>query len=154
MRTLTKIMEVNSVWTFPTITVKLATSPLSPQTMLTFQQNESSNESFFGHTAVLGGGGDGKGRGGGWRDDPAKADQVVVIMSGPMYQFLGRVFSQCSTYFDLHCRTTVVPLQTATTPFFDSGGRWQKGGITITIITNCFPCPSYVHDFVRQPKIH
>ena len=34
----------------------------------------------------------GKGEGG-WRDDPAKADQVVVIMSGPMYQFLGRVFS-------------------------------------------------------------
>ena len=46
-------MEVKSVGTFPTITVKLATSPLSPQTMLTFQQNESSNESFFGHTAVL-----------------------------------------------------------------------------------------------------
>ena len=56
-------MEVNSVWTFPTITVKLATSPLSPQTMLTFQQNESSNESFLGHTAVLGGWG--RGRGGG-----------------------------------------------------------------------------------------
>ena len=26
--------------------------------------------------------GDGKGGGGSWRDDPAKADQVVVIMSG------------------------------------------------------------------------
>ena len=154
MRTLTKIMEVKSVGTFPTITVKLATFPLSPQTMLTFQQNESSNESFFGHTAVLGGWEREGGGGGGWRDDPAKAEQVVVIMSRPMYQFLERVFSQCSTYFDLNCRTTVVPLQTATTPFFDSGGRWQKGGITITIITNCFPCPSYVHDFVRQPKIH
>ena len=54
-------MEVKSVWTFPTITVKLATSPLSPQTMLTFQQNELSNESFFGHTAVLGGIGKGGG---------------------------------------------------------------------------------------------
>ena len=149
MRTLTKIMEVKSVGTFPTITVKLATFPLSPQTMLTFQQNESSNESFFGHTAVLGGW-EREGGWGGWRDDPAKADQVVVIMSRPMYQFLERVFSQCSTYFDLNCRTTVVPLQSS----FDSGGRWQKRGITITNITNCFLCPSYVHDFVREPKIH
>ena len=127
MRTLTKIMEVKSVGTFPTITVKLiATSSLLPQTILTFQQNDSSNESFFGHTAVLGGWG--KGGGGDWRDDPAKVDQVVVIAVSAMYQFLGRVFSQCSKLFwpGLRCRTTVVPLQTATTPFFYSGGRWQK----------------------------
>ena len=100
-------------------------------------------------------GGWGKG-GGGWRDDPAKVDQVVVIVVSAMYQFLGRVFSQCSKLFwpGLRCRTTIVPLQTATTPFFYSGGHWQKRGITITNITNCFPCPSYVHDFVRQLKIH
>lgn len=86
MRTLTKIIEVKSVGTFPTTTVKLATSPLSPQTMLTFQQNESSSaESFFGHTEVLGGRGRWERRGG-WRDDPAKADQVVVIMSGQYYE--------------------------------------------------------------------
>ena len=122
--------------------------------MLTFQQNDSSNESFFGHTAVLGG--MGKGGGGGRRDDPAKVDQVVVIVVSAMYQFLERVFSQCSKLFwpGLRCRTTIVPLQTATTPFFYSGGHWQKRGITITNITNCFPCPSYVHDFVRQLKIH
>lgn len=110
---------------------------------------------FFGHTAVLGGWGKAGGEGG-WRDDPAKVDQVVVIAVSAMYQFLGRVFPQCSKLFwpGLRCRTTVVPLQTATTPFFYSGGHWQKRGITITNITNCFPCPSYVHDFVRQLKIH
>ena len=152
MRTLTKIMEVKRVGIFPTITVKLATSPLSPQTMWLFSKTSRVMSLFLGTQQCWGGWE--RERGGGWRDDPAKADQVVVIMSGPMYQFLGRVFSQCSTYFDLHCRTTVVPLQTATTPFFYSGGRWQKGGITIANITNCFLCPSYVHDFVREPKIH
>ena len=60
-------MEVKSVGTFPTITVKLATSPL-------FSKTSRVMSLFLGtNAAVLGG----------WeRDDPAKGDQVVVIMSG------------------------------------------------------------------------
>ena len=124
MRTVTKIMEVKSVGTFPTITVKLATSPLSPQTMLTFQQKESSNGSFFGHTAVLGG----------WERERGGGEVEGMIPLKPSsschYErsllctnFLEGFFHSVPSNFDLHCRTTVVPLQTATTPFFYSGGR-------------------------------
>lgn len=155
MRTVTKIMEVKSVGTFPTVTVKLATSPLSPQTMLTFQQNESSNGSFFGSHSSAGGMGKGEG-GGSWRDDPAKADQVVVIMSG---QFCVPIsWKGFFTVFQVILTSIAEPqsfLFKRPPPLsFIQEDADKKRGITITNITNCFPCLTYVHDFVRQPTIH
>lgn len=155
MRTVTKIMEVKSVGTFPTITVKLATSPLSPQTMLTFQQNESSNGSFFGHTAVLGGW-EREGGGGSWRDDPANADQIVVIMSGHFCVPIS--WKGFFTVFQVILTSIAEPqsfLFKRQPPLsFIQEDADKKRGITITNITNCFPCLTYVHDFVRQPTIH
>lgn len=97
----------------------------------------------------------GKG-GGSWRDDPAKADQVVVIMSG---QFCVPIsWKGFFTVFQVILTSIAEPqsfLFKRPPPLsFIQEDADKKRGITITNITNCFPCLTYVHDFVRQPTIH
>ena len=67
-----RTMEVKSVGTFPVILLKLATSPLPPQTKLNLEQN-GWNWVLFWATTLLG-------EVGGRRDEP-KAEQKIVLRS-------------------------------------------------------------------------